>query len=267
LAIFTGVFIMNLCQFIGVGSTASVEVRSGTSSKDVAKPAYAISSNVECVAISIVSNSRLFSEGLLTLLSIHIPIRSVANYWASSPIDSHLPNPADHVVLLDGNMDREVAQAWARYWRMCTPPAHIIALDMANDVDLIVDCIEAGVGGYTLQGESIDEIVQAIREVQQGLTKCSREVAGRLCARLTTARQIISDLALNVAPLTPRELEVLGYIAQNCSNHEIAALLVIEVRTVKHHVHNILEKLQLTNRRDAALHAAKQGWFRISNPP
>jgi DNA-binding NarL/FixJ family response regulator len=215
------------------------------------------------VAISIVSDSRLLSDGLFTLLATRIALHPVAHYHTSAPTDKPLPNPNGHIVLIDGSAGRQMAQRWTRYWRACTPPAHVLVLEMVNDVDLIVDCIEAGVGGYVLQGESVDEVVQAITEVQQGLAKCSPEVTGRLCARLMAAHQIISDLSFSESPLTPRELEVLHYIDQNLSNQEIAALLVIEVRTVKHHVHNILEKLQLNNRREAARHAVKQGWLGV----
>ena len=252
---------MNIRESFGIGSAISGSVNPAIQVEHVVEAVHFAASDEETVAVSIVSNSLLLSEGLFMLLATRIPLQVVAHYRASSPIETSMPNPAGHVVLLDSNMGRDFAQLWTRYWRTRTPSAHVLVLEMANDIELIVDCIEAGVGGYILQGESIEVIVQAVREVQQGLAKCSPEVTGRLCARLMAARQIITDLAQNVAPLTARELEVLGYIAQNLSNQEIATLLVIEVRTVKHHVHNILEKLQLNNRRDAALHAAKQGWL------
>ena len=89
-------------------------------------------------------------------------------------------------------------------------------------------------------------------------------MTGRLCARLMSTRRQLHDLSVNTSPLTPRELEVLQYINQNLSNQEIAAILVIEVRTVKHHVHNILEKLGLKNRRDAARLADQRGWLHIT---
>src|SRR5690606_24222874 len=116
--------------------------------------------------------------------------------------------PQGHIVLIDGSAGRQKTQGWTRYWRTCTPPANVLVLEMVNDVDLIVDCIEEGVGGYVLRGESVDEVVQAIAQIQQGLAKCSPEVTGRLCARLMAAHQFISDLSLPESPLTPRELEV-----------------------------------------------------------
>jgi DNA-binding NarL/FixJ family response regulator len=252
---------MNVVQFVGPETASHVGSTSESASIEEARPARLWRNVAGAVAVSIVSNSRLLSDGLCTLLAARIPLHPVAHYVASAAMDRPLPNPVGHIVLIDGSVGRQMAQAWARYWRACTPPAHVLVMEMVNDVELIVDCIEAGVGGYILQGESVDEVVQAIVEVQQGLAKCSPEVTGRLCARLMAARQIIGDLSLCESPLTAREQEVLGYIDQNLSNQEIAALLVIEVRTVKHHVHNILEKLQLNNRRDAARHAVKQGWL------
>jgi DNA-binding NarL/FixJ family response regulator len=266
---------MNVGPSIGPGVSAEVDIKLAPSPMEGADAARAVHSMAGAktgavsrpmaggVAISIVSDSRLLSDGLFTLLSTLIALHPVAHYYTATPQDKSLPNPKGHIVLIDGSMGRQVAQSWARYWRACIPPAHVLVLEIVNDVDLIVDCIEAGVGGYVLKGESVDEVALAIAEVQQGVAKCSPEVTGRLCARLMAAHQLISDLSLSESPLTPRELEVLHYVDQNLSNQEIAALLVIEVRTVKHHVHNILEKLQLNNRREAARHAAKQGWLGV----
>lgn len=230
------------------------------SSVGVAEPAGTLRA-AETVAISIVSNSLLLSDGLFTLLANRVQVHAVAHYYASSPMESRLPNPIGHTVLIDGNIGHKMVQAWTHHWRTCAPPANVLVLEVVNDIELIVDCIASGVGGYTLQGESVDEVVRVITEVQQGVTLCSPEVTGRLCARLVAAHQIISELTIGESPLTPREIEVLHYVDQNLSNREIAERLVIEVRTVKHHVHNILEKLQLNNRREAARHAAQHGWF------
>jgi DNA-binding NarL/FixJ family response regulator len=267
----TGVFVMNMIQSVGSqwpGANRSKAARPSVQITDSARPLHTATEPpvtnltvTETVAVSIVSNSRLLSDGLLTLLSARIKLHAVAHYYAVSPIDRHLPNPTGHTVLIDGNIGRKWVQTWTHHWRMCTPPANVLVLELTNDSEFIVDCIAAGVGGYILQGESIDEVVQAITEVQQGVTTCSPEVTGRLCARLVAAHQLISELSIGESPLTPRELEVLHYVDQNLSNREIAERLVIEVRTVKHHVHNILEKLQLNNRREAAKHAAKQGWL------
>ncbi len=223
--------------------------------------AGAVTSAPEGIAVSIVSNSLLLSDGLCALLAARMRLHSIARYDVAPPMDDPTPSPVAHVVLIDSGVGRDTAKAWTRYWRTRLPPAYVLVLEMANDVDLILDCIEAGAGGYILKGESVDEVVRAIVEVQQGRSKCSPEVTGRLCARLMAARQAIDELSLVVSPLTRRELEVLCYVAENMSNQEIAALLVIEVRTVKHHVHNILEKLQLSNRRDAARYAGQQGWL------
>lgn len=221
------------------------------------------------VAVSIVSNSTLLSEGLFALLAARMPLQPLARYPGALPGDGGggdqaWPNPPGHVVLIDGSVGSHAAQVWTHYWRTRSPAPYVLVLEMSNDVDLIVDCIEAGVGGYILQGDSIDDVVRTIDEVQKGRTQCSPEVTGRLCARLISTRQQLYELSVNTSPLTPRELEVLHYVNRNLSNQEIAAILVIEVRTVKHHVHNILEKLGLKNRQDAARLASKSGWLHSS---
>jgi DNA-binding NarL/FixJ family response regulator len=257
----TGVFVMNIHQPLGRDWAVADDRKFARSSVNAVDPARVARASTEIVAVSIVSNSRLLCDGVFTLLATRVQLNPIAHYDASSPMEGTLPNPAGHVVLIDSNIGYEMAQAWTQYWRMRVSPATVLVLEIANDTELIVDCIAAGVGGYILQGESVDELVQTITEVQQGVAKCSPEVTGRLFERLVAAHQIIGELSINESPLTPRELEVLHCVDQNLSNRQIAALLVIEERTVKHHVHNILEKFQLNSRREAALHAAKHGWL------
>jgi DNA-binding NarL/FixJ family response regulator len=211
-------------------------------------------------AVSIISNSQLLREGLASLLSTHAQLCIVGSYSGQLPIAVALPNPARHVVLLDGGLGRELAVAWTRRWRGLDSPPHIVVMELINDIDLIVSCVEAGAGGYTLQGASIVEVIETIDRVRRGVALCSPEVTARLFERLAALRAIHPP-PMVAAPLTARELEVLHYIAQDYSNQAIAQILVIEVRTVKHHVHNILEKLSVRHRGDAARFAAEQGWL------
>ena len=125
------------------------------------------------VAVSIVSNSTLLSEGLFALLAARLPLEQVARYPAGLTDDGDYdgqarPNPPGHIVLIDGSIGSHAAQVWTHYWRTRTPPAHVLVLEMSNDVELIVDCIEAGVGGYILQGDSIEEVVRAHRRGSAG---------------------------------------------------------------------------------------------------
>jgi DNA-binding NarL/FixJ family response regulator len=211
------------------------------------------------VAMSIVSNSRLLSEGLPRLLSPHLQPDLIATYQGKFQVQAPLPNPKGHIVLLDIGIGRAEAVAWTRYWRGLMPPACVLVMELNNDTALILDCIEAGASGYTFQGASAGEVARAIIDLCNGVARCSPEITAELYARLAALRTTVTELT--VSPLTARESEVLHYIAAGYTNSEIADQLVIELRTVKQHVHHILGKLEVRSRGDAARLATEKGWL------
>lgn len=213
------------------------------------------------IAVSIVSNSRLLSEGLVELLATRINIRLLAIY-PSEPIARTQPvNPPGHVVLLDGNIGRAAAKDWTYFWRHCTPPANVVILELLDDIDLILGCIEAGASGYTLKGAAPAEVADTISLVAQGCAQCSPEITAHLFQRLANLKALVKPDYPTIMPLTSRELEVLKLVAQGNSNKEIAEKLCITLRTVKQHVHNILNKLDLKHRYEAVHLAMEQGWL------
>lgn len=211
------------------------------------------------IAISIISNSRLLSEGLFALLASHLSLRLIGTYSSELPIRSPLPNPPGHVVLLDSSVGHTMAIAWTRHWRGLIPPSCVLILELSNDIDVILACIEAGASGYTLQGASAAEITEAIKDARGGIARCSPEVTAQLYARVASLKA--SVIQISVSPLTLRESEILRLVATGYTNLEIAANLVIELRTVKQHMHNILGKLNSRSRSEAVRFAAGQGWL------
>lgn len=215
---------------------------------------------IEPVQLSIVSDSQLLREGLAALLALHLKVGLVGSYTGQLPQEVALANPASHVVLLDGGVGLEGAVAWTHYWRKLNPPTRVVVLELANNHELILACIEAGASGYTLQGDSISQVAEVIKQTCCGVAQCSPEITAQLFARLTAyATTVTPPPTFNKIALTNRELEVLQCLAQDYSNQEIADKLVIGLSTVKHHVHNILEKLKLHHRWEAAHFALEQG--------
>ncbi|MCA9908356.1 MAG: response regulator transcription factor, partial [Anaerolineae bacterium] len=135
----------------------------------------------------------------------------------------------------------------------------VVMLELPNDPETIVDYIGAGAAGYTVQNASASDIATAIKNVYKGLAIYSPEVTSELVARLQNSAKHTHDNDAEL-PLTPRECEVLRCVAGGMSNQDIADDLCIDVRTVKHHVHNILKKLDLKRRWDAARLALDLGW-------
>ena len=206
---------------------------------------------------TLVSNSRLLIDALPGLLAPHLALRLVATCSGTSRLAEAGPNPAGHVVVIDAGIGIEATVRWTRYWRRLVPPADVVAIEVGEDTNTILTYIEAGVGGYTLQGATAADVAQALRWVQEGRANCTPLVAAELFARFAAA-------APAPAPLTARELEVLRCINQDLSNQEIATSLVIEVHTVKHHVHSILHKLKLSHRWEAARMATERGWLSVN---
>ena len=119
--------------------------------------------------------------------------------------------------------------------------------------------IESGACGYILKDSSVNELIEAIRLAQKGEAQISSRIAGAMMERLFYLARMFSAVENKMdgdVRLTSRELEVLQFIGEGLTNQEIAARLVVEVGTVKNHVHSILEKLNVNNREEAASYLA-----------
>jgi two-component system NarL family response regulator len=119
--------------------------------------------------------------------------------------------------------------------------------------------IEAGAAGYIRKDSSLREFLECIRLAQRGEAQVSTKIAGAMIERLSSLARMFSAVEQKMdkeARLTSRELQVLQFIGQGLTNQEIASRLVLEVGTVKNHVHSILEKLHVSNRDEAASYLA-----------
>jgi DNA-binding NarL/FixJ family response regulator len=136
----------------------------------------------------------------------------------------------------------------------------IVIMSVAETSEFILQCFQAGATGYSLQTDSLTELIRKVRAAYSGKPLLSPQIAGALVSRIAELSQIVGrpdadqgELMLLSAELTPREREVLSYLERGSSNQEIAEALTIEVGTVKNHVHNILKKLNVDNRKRAGL--------------
>jgi DNA-binding NarL/FixJ family response regulator len=127
------------------------------------------------------------------------------------------------------------------------------------DAEVIAAC-EAGATGYMLEDAGLADLLQQVRASSSGETPCSPRVAALLFARLRQRARELQQLQAGERPrLTRRELQVVALIDHDLSNKEIAVRLGIEVQTVKNHVHNILEKLELDGRQAAVRYIRERG--------
>ncbi len=135
------------------------------------------------------------------------------------------------------------------------PEVGILVLTSFAEDEKVYSAIRAGALGYRLKDASPDELLTAIREIHRGEPSMDPKIAHKLMREL----QRSSELPPTEEPLTEREVEVLRLVAQGQPNQEIAETLVISERTVRTHVSNILNKLHLANRTQAALYALREG--------
>jgi DNA-binding NarL/FixJ family response regulator len=155
------------------------------------------------------------------------------------------------IVLLDMGMASSVHLV--RVLREVTPGAKVVAYAVAGDESDVISYAEAGVAGYVARDGSALDLVRAIQSVADGELICSPQVAAKAFHRL--AMLSAATQASTTTTLTMREREIVALIAEGLSNKQIARRLTITLATVKHHVHNVLEKLQVERRGEAVVAA------------
>ena len=159
------------------------------------------------------------------------------------------------VILLDLVMPEMDGLGAIEAIRAEDPDACILVLTSFDEDEKIFAAVKAGAMGYLLKDASPSQLLSAIRDVHNGLPSMHPTIAHKLMTEL----QRESDLPSTEDPLTEREVEVLKLVAQGLPNQEIAEMLVLSERTVRTHVSNILSKLHLANRTQAALYALREG--------
>jgi DNA-binding NarL/FixJ family response regulator len=143
------------------------------------------------------------------------------------------------------------------------PETKIIALTVSEEDDDLFEAIRGGADGYLLKDLQPEELFESVRSIPRGETPISPAVASKLLSEFRRRpRQDVAEAP--TMDLTARELEVLELVAGGFSNAEIAGRLFIVEGTVKNHLHNILEKLHLQNRVQAAAFAIREG---LVEPP
>lgn len=163
------------------------------------------------------------------------------------------------VVLMDLSMPIMDGVMATKAIREADNDVKIIILTSYSDQDHVIPAIRAGASGYQLKDIEPDELVQTIRDVLKGESKLHPKVTSHVMTHLS-GQNINQHTKLD--ELTRREKEVLNELAKGKSNKEIASALYITEKTVKTHISNILSKLQLSDRTQAAIYAVKNGYLK-----
>jgi len=210
--------------------------------------------------ILLVDDQPLFREGLRTLLSVHRDVEVVAEAGNGEEAIrlAHCLLPS--VVLMDLQMPVLDGVAATRRLHEELSNVRVIVLTTFDDDEMVFDGLRAGAVGYLLKDAPSEKLAEAIRVAARGETFLQPSVAAKVVAefaRLTRKTAGTSNSASE--PLSERELEILRLIGQGASNREIAGTLFLAEGTVKNHVTNILGKLDVRDRTQAAMKARDSG--------
>lgn len=209
----------------------------------------------ESIHILITDDHAIVRKGLRTLVESEPGMEVVGE--AADGVEAVLKarslNP--DVILMDMMMPRMDGLEAINEIMRENPEARILVITSFAEDDKIFPAIKAGALGYLLKDSTPEQLIQAIYAVYKGESSLHPSIALKVIRELNRP----SELPPTEEPLTTREVEVLKLVARGLTNQEIAEILVISERTVGNHIGNILNKLHLANRTQAALYALREG--------
>jgi len=215
------------------------------------------------IRVLLVDDQALFREGLSTLLSLHDDIEVVGEAGDGQEALAAAAELRPDVVLMDLRMPVLDGVAATRRLRETAPASRVIVVTTFDDDEYVFEGLRAGAVGYLLKDVSSAKLVEAIRAAARGESFLQPSITAKVLAEFSRleerAAPAPAGAAALVEPLSEREIEILRLVAAGESNKEIAAQLYIAEGTVKNHVTNILGKLGVRDRTQAALRARELG--------
>ncbi len=209
----------------------------------------------QTIRVLVADDHPVVREGLRGLIEIQTNLELVGEAVDGVEAVEKARSLQPDVILLDMVMPRKDGVQAIAEIKQENPEARILVLTSFSESEKALPAIKAGALGYLLKDSAPEDLLQAISNVYHGQISLHQAIARILVQELSQP----SDLPPAEEPLTEREVEVLQLIAQGLSNQEIADTLVVGERTVSTHVSNILDKLHLANRTQAALYALRKG--------
>jgi DNA-binding NarL/FixJ family response regulator len=207
------------------------------------------------VRIALVDDHPVFRSGLAALLASVPDFEIVAEAADGPDAVALLTSVTADVVLMDLNLPTlSGVVATAQLMQLPEPPA-VLVITMVDDDDAVVAAMRAGARGYVLKGAGGEEIIAAVRTVAAGGAVFGAGVAAQILAAGAASTRAAGTAAEG---LTARERDVLGLLAEGATNAQIARRLELSLKTVQNYVSRILDKLQVSDRTQAALRARSQ---------
>jgi DNA-binding NarL/FixJ family response regulator len=207
------------------------------------------------IRVLLVDDQVLFREGLHTLLSVQPEIEVVGEASNGEEALALAVRFQPDVVLMDVQMPVQDGVAATRQLKRKLPYCHVIMLTTFDDDEYVFEGLRAGALGYVLKDTSSENLLNAIRAAARGESFLQPSVAAKVVSEFARLNPAPASPTTDTEPLTARERDILRLMVDGLSNREIADELVITEGTVKNHVTNILSKLGVQSRTQAALKA------------
>lgn len=208
---------------------------------------------MERIRVLIVDDHTLFRRGVSTLLSGREDMEVVGEAADGREAVERARDLMPDVILMDIKMPEMDGLAATKQIKAELPYVRIMMLTVSETDEDLFEAVKAGAQGYLLKNVDPDYLVACVQQVQRGEVPIAPTMAAKILRELTAPAE-------HAPPeLTGRERQVLELLAEGLANKEIAFSLKISENTVKNHLRNILEKLHLQNRVQAALYAVKMG--------
>lgn len=198
--------------------------------------------------VLVVDDHPLFRQGVVHSLQAEPDFRVVAETSSGEEALQLAQTLLPDLVLLDVSMPGWDGITTAEKISIACPATAIVMLTVSDDKDKLLSALKAGARGYVLKGVGGKELAQVIRSAAAGEVYVSPSIASEMLVSLTQA-----PAPDPLQELTPREREILSFIGAGLTNREIGEKIFLSEKTVKHYVTNILQKLQVRRRVEAAL--------------
>lgn len=209
------------------------------------------------VRLAVVDDHPLFREGVVASLSVDKSLDIVGQGGTAEQAVQISQDLLPDVLLLDISIPGDGIFAMREISRLC-PFVKVIMLTASEDEQNVSAALEAGARGYILKGVGSQELLRTVHAVNNGESYVTPQLAARLLTMMRAPKEAVS-VNEDLPGLTRREEQILDSVAEGKTNKEIARILKISEKTVKHYMTNIMHKLQVRNRVEAALMAKRKG--------
>ena len=227
------------------------------------------------IEVFIIDNSTLFRQGLRQALSQSEDIEVVGESDIDEEALELVASFCPEIVLLDIGLPLLTGLSLGRQITQRSPAVSVVILTPYDDDEQLFQAIKSGAVGYVTKEATTDQLASTIRKIHQGEHIINEMVLTRpkVAEMVLKQFQALSQMGIAIerlaSPLTPRELEILGYVARGYINKQVAYKLGISQQTIKNHMSSVLRKLDVNDRTQAVVLALHYGWIspQIEKPP